>query len=73
MQNAMEQVTTPIVLRAAYGRKYQTKEQALDAWVAGKDFKIFQGPYCSIRDYSELLQEFCNIYIAYGDGKLLEV
>jgi len=73
MQNALAQVSTPIVLRAAYGRSYQTREQALDAWVTGKDFKIFGGPYCSIRDYAKLLEEFCNIYIAYGDGKLLEV
>lgn len=73
MQNALSQVTTPIVLRPAYGRKYATREQALEAWVAGKDFKIYAGPYCSIRDYAAMQQQFCNIYIAYGDGKLLEV
>lgn len=34
----------------AYGRHYQSASEALTAWEDGKDFKIKQGPYCSIRD-----------------------
>jgi len=47
---ALRQVTTPLFLTAAYGRKYTSREQAVKDWQAGKDFKIDDGPYCSIRD-----------------------
>jgi hypothetical protein len=43
-----------ITLIGAYGRTYaETSKAALD-WQAGKDFKIVNGPYCSIRDISHL-------------------
>jgi len=44
-----------ILLRPAYGRKYKSLEDAEKDWSDGKDFKIYQGPYCSIRD-SELFK-----------------
>jgi hypothetical protein len=39
-----------LILRAAYGRKYRTREEALKDWEDGKDFKIKDGPYMSVRD-----------------------
>lgn len=39
-----------ILLVGAYGRAYKTLDDAEADWNAGKDFKIFKGPYCSIRD-----------------------
>lgn len=68
---ALAQVTTPLFLTAAYGRKYNTREQALSAWQSGKDFKIEDGPYCSIRDLDLMRQDFANIYILYERGSIL--
>ena len=39
-----------IILLPAYGQTYETLDKAEADWIAGKDFKIFKGPYCSIRD-----------------------
>ena len=39
-----------LVVMPAYGRSYSTSEQAIADWKSGKDFKIVNGPYCSIRD-----------------------
>jgi hypothetical protein len=38
----------------AYGRKYATRDFLLADWAGGKDFKIFDGPYLSIRDVPKL-------------------
>ena len=70
---AIKQVTSPLFLTAAYGRKYETAKQALIAWHQGSDFKIVDGPYCSVRDYELLLQDFSNVYICYGEGSLVQV
>lgn len=35
---------------AAYGRVYKEKDEILTDWHEGKDFKVYQGPYCSNRD-----------------------
>jgi hypothetical protein len=51
---ALDQLSKPIVLMPAYGRSYKTSQEAIDAWKSGKDFKIVNGPYCSIRDIDEL-------------------
>lgn len=39
-----------MMVTAAYGRVYREKDAVLTDWHEGKDFKIYQGPYCSIRD-----------------------
>ena len=39
-----------ILIVGAYGRKYQSLDEAKADWEAGKDFRIVRGPYCSIRD-----------------------
>lgn len=46
-----------IQLLPAYGRKYESKEQLLKDWTAGKDFQIWQGPYCSIRDREKMREQ----------------
>ena len=51
---ALDQLSKPIVLMPAYGRSYKTSQEAIDAWKSGKDFKIVNGPYCSIRDIDKL-------------------
>lgn len=61
-------VTEPLILTGAYGRKYSTKTAALDDWIEEKDFKIVNGPYCSIRDYPQMLQDFASIYIVTEQG-----
>jgi hypothetical protein len=52
--DALAQVSTSVTLIPAYGRKYKNKEAAVVDWKAGKDFKIINGPYCSIRDLKHL-------------------
>ena len=63
-----------ITLQAAYGRFYPTKQEALDAWNDGKDFKIANGPYCSIRDAEYIQKKLGSAYIRYGlDNKSVKV
>lgn len=42
------------LLLPAYGRVYTAMDQAVKDWVLGKDFHIFEGPYCSIRDVEKM-------------------
>lgn len=41
-------------LVGAYGRQYTSKEALIKDWNDGKDFRIVNGPYCSIRDLPEI-------------------
>jgi hypothetical protein len=43
-----------LVVMPAYGRSYATSEQVIADWKSGKDFKVVNGPYCSIRDLDYL-------------------
>ena len=52
--NGLDQVSSPLVVMPAYGRSYKTTNEAVEAWRSGKDFKIVNGPYCSIRDIANL-------------------
>lgn len=52
--NALDQISRPVVVVPAYGRKYKTSAEAVEAWKSGKDFKIVNGPYCSVRDLHRL-------------------
>lgn len=66
----LQQVSSPTFLLPAYGRKYATIVQALQDWNAGKDFKIYGGPYCSIRDITELRETSSNIYLVIVDDHI---
>ena len=65
---ALNQVTSQIVLVPAYGRKYKNKEAAVVDWYAGKDFKIDNGPYTSIRNINYLKETSSGVYISWGNG-----
>ena len=45
-----------IILTPAYGRHYETFEQAQKDWKDGLDFRLLSGPYCSIRDLKMLFE-----------------
>ena len=57
-----------LMLTPAYGREYKTKAEALAAWEEGKDFKIVNGPYCSIRDFEGLKRRHNAIIMRFGYG-----
>jgi hypothetical protein len=52
--NALDQIAKPLVVMPAYGRDYKTRKDVIQAWKSGQDFKIVNGPYCSIRDIAKL-------------------
>jgi hypothetical protein len=52
--NGLDQVSSPLVVMPAYGRSYKTSSEAVEAWKSGKDFKVINGPYCSVRDIANL-------------------
>lgn len=65
---ALNQVTSQVVLVPAYGRKYKNKDAVMVDWYAGKDFKIDNGPYTSIRDISYLKETSSGVYIYWANG-----
>ena len=42
---------------AAYGRTFKDENGARDSWQNGQDWKMYDGPYLSIRDSQKLLNE----------------
>lgn len=52
--NGLAQVSSPIFIEPAYGRRYLTREALLRDWEDGRDFKVVYGPYCSNRDLEYL-------------------
>lgn len=62
-----------IVLKPAYGREYKTIEEAEHDWNAGKDFKILQGPYCSIRDMELLKDMGHTVVLTVDDVKINKI
>jgi len=54
----------PLMIMPAYGRQYKTSEQAKTDWNAGKDFKIVNGPYLSIRDVNSLKDTYSSVSMA---------
>ena len=52
-----------MIIKPAYGLNYKTKEACLLAWLGGKDFKLVNGPYCSIRDIEYMKADFDTIEI----------
>lgn len=61
------------LIPAVWNGWFDSKEKAIEAWNAGKDFKIRKGPYCSIRDKEALLKMCDQIYIEYNPGYLVRV
>lgn len=53
----------PLMIMPAYGRQYKTSEEAKADWNAGKDFKIVNGPYLSIRDTKYLKDTYSSVWL----------
>lgn len=55
---------------ACYTRPYPTTwDQVVDNWKNGRDFKIFKGPYYSIRDLETLKQTYRGLIVYYRDDQ----
>ncbi len=61
-----------MILIPAYGRRYFSIEEALEQWKSGVDFRIFGGPYCSIRDLENMKKDFSIIELACGPVSVSE-
>lgn len=59
--------------QAAYGRGYECQTDAMLDWEAGKDFKIINGPYFSIRDFAIMKQEALVDRITSNEDYVLEI
>lgn len=58
-----------LILIAAYRKPYETKTEAVQDWMAGKDFRIVgTSTYCSIRDTKALAQRHNNLILSAADG-----
>ena len=62
-----------LILVPAYGRQYADKGRALSDWLDGKDFKMANGSYCSIRDIDALNRTNNHIMIKITDGHYSEI
>lgn len=58
------------ILTGAYGRKYDTPEAAMKDWQDGKDFRIIDGPYCSIRDVAYFKSDMSIVGIRLTNGQI---
>ena len=65
----MIQANNELFIIPAYGANYETAQEMVSAWNAGKDFKIFKGPYCSVRDIN-LLKKQTNKVLLTNDFHL---
>lgn len=56
-----------MTLVGAYGR-----EATVEDWKAGKDFKIYSGPYCSIRDVKRMKADgYTDVALVRRDGTVV--
>lgn len=42
---------------SSWAPKTKTEEDLLNAWHGGADFKIYGGPYCSVRDLEAMTKD----------------
>lgn len=62
---------TNLYLQPAPWRKsLQSRKEIISDWLDGKDFKIINGPYCSIRDLQYMRSDFNRIFIVYSNGTI---
>ncbi len=64
-----EPTLVELVLIPAYGRNYNSDEAVKNDWNNGKDFKILNGPYCSIDDLNHLKMISDILIFTSLDGK----
>lgn len=56
-----------LTLVPAYGRDYQTAARAEGAWIAGKDWRMPEGPYVGIGERETLLaQGYTSVRLRYA-------
>ena len=55
-----------IELIPAYGREYNSIVEALKDWEDGKDFQVYNGPYCSVRDLEKMTKDFSKVVLVIG-------
>lgn len=60
-----------LILKGAYGRKYATKALMIADWKTGKDFKIENGQYISIREI-KYVSPLDTIYLSF-EGTLINI
>jgi hypothetical protein len=53
-------------LLPAFGDRYQSEEEARQAWENGRDFRVLKGPYCSNRDESLMVEMYGYIEIIWN-------
>ena len=62
-----------VILRPAVWLKaFDDPVKAAKAWLAGRDFQIVGGPYCSIRDLDKL-EQYGDVFIEYTPGEVFHV
>lgn len=59
--------------QAAYGRGYECQTDAMSDWEAGKDFKLVNGPYFSIRDFADMKLQANIDKVMYNEDYVLEI
>jgi hypothetical protein len=60
---------TKLVCIPAYGRRFNSHDEAHIAWKEGRDFKIVDGPYFSCRDIDRLVNGgYVNVAIVHTLG-----
>jgi len=52
-----------MIIKPAYDLSYNSLAECLAAWNCGKDFKLVNGPYCSIRDLEYMQANFETVEI----------
>ena len=65
-------INSVLIIVPAYGRKYASEQAVATDWNSGKDFKVFRGPYISIRDIEAIRGSYSTAFIKYDSG-LLEI
>lgn len=58
-----------IELIPAYGRKYKSMKEAMVDWKDGKDFQVFNGPMCSIRNLDLMINDFDRVILVVNDER----
>ena len=62
-----------LTLIGAYGRVYPNVSTMIKDWFNGKDFKILNGPYCSIRDIRHIAMQYDTIELLTDSGETMRL
>ena len=62
-----------LTLIGAYGRTYTDTAKMLNDWNKGKDFKVLNGPYCSIRDLPHMVRLHDRVDLMAHTGAIVTI